>query len=113
MTNQNKEKKKTVEIPECVENLRLLNKGKLLDQLSEKMRNVLIACKEHMKAGTVNLQITFSPEPKSEGAQIFVSAKIDSKAPSATPKKSLFFMDDDGKLVRNDPNQTTFFEEIE
>lgn len=110
MTTDKKEKTKKNQIPDSIKSLGILNKGKLFYQLDDTIRNTLLTCKDLMKPGKLKLTIDFHPEVRSEGAQIFLSARIETNLPKPDTVKSLFFMDDDGKLCRNDPNQTEMFD---
>jgi hypothetical protein len=88
--------------------LSTLNKGHLLRQIDEAVTEVSIKTRNIGKQGKVTLELSFDADPKSEGSQLYVTAKIAAKPPQTTPNSNLFFVGPDGELQREDPNQTKF-----
>ena len=84
--------------------LRHQRKGKMLGDLTDAMRQVVLAVEEHGKPG--KLVLTFTVEPASgEAGALKVTDEITTKLPQTKKPSSLFYMTDDGRLVREDPNQ--------
>jgi hypothetical protein len=78
--------------------------GVTLAELDIELAALVRATKATGKAGTLTLKIKVTPNAKA-------GVKIDDELTVKTPKESLgsayFFTDENGALMRNDPNQTT------
>lgn len=80
--------------------------GRTVDQLSAEFHKLLDAVREHGKKGS--LSITFVVDPPANGvesAPMPIGVESALKAPKAVQPKSLYFLDDDGNPVRDDPRQ--------
>lgn len=91
--------------------LRNQRKGKMLTELSEQMQRVALAAREHGQAARLTLTLTVLPA-STDGTAMSVADEIKIKLPEPKKARSLFFVTDDGCLVRNDPNQTEMKLEI-
>ncbi len=80
-------------------------RGETLSDLAEAMREVAGAVKMTGKAGTVMLKIKI--RPASKGGALVVEDEVKTALPKAETQGSIFFADDKGNLLREDPNQTT------
>lgn len=79
--------------------------GALHDEISEKVQDIAHAVLTTRGTGT--LQITIKIEPAKGNGQVIVTDKIKTKVPEERGG-SYFFVDRDGALVRDDPNQLAF-----
>lgn len=80
--------------------------GRTSEALSDEFHQLLEAVKVHGKKG--QLVITVVIEPPANGvdsAPLPIGVESTVKAPKPTPVKSLYFLDDDGLPVREDPRQ--------
>lgn len=73
------------------------------EELSDALRDLVIAVAEEGKAGSLTFTVKIKPMGKGDGLEI--SADIKSKPPAKTPGVSIFFATPDGALVREDPRQ--------
>lgn len=85
--------------------LRTQRKGAMLTELSEQLQAAALAVREHGKPATVTLTLNLVPA-NNDASALNVRDDIKSKLPEKTKSPSLFFTTDDGRLVREDPNQT-------
>lgn len=81
-----------------------LNDGATASDLDRQLREVVLKARETGKPGSITL--TLSVEPRGADSVIVV-AKITEKMPKAEEPKSIFFVDDEGQLVREHPKQST------
>lgn len=81
--------------------------GKLAQELTDKLDQLVQAVHMTGKAGTLALQITLKPLEKGDGSILTVTDKVAVKLPVESRPPSLFFVDHDGNLSQNDPNQMT------
>lgn len=84
--------------------LRDIRGGQVSDQAAVSIQELVAAVREHGKKGTLTLQITVEPMKNNEAA-LAVSGEVTLKAPKAAPKAAIFFADNDGNLLRDDPRQ--------
>ncbi|MCX4827141.1 hypothetical protein OG746_26895 [Streptomyces sp. NBC_01016] len=80
--------------------------GRTAEELSAEFHQLLDAVKSHGKKG--EMRITLVVEPPANGvdsAPLPIGVESAVKAPKPTPVKSLYFLDDDGNPVREDPRQ--------
>lgn len=77
--------------------------GGLHGELSDALAELVLACDEHRKAGTLTLTIKVAPN--SDGVTVTVTDKLVVKAPEGERGAALFFVDADGNLNRRDPRQ--------
>lgn len=75
--------------------------GRLHAELTAVLADVTDAVKAHNKAGSVTVKIDLKPQ----GNMVVVSDRVTAKLPEGDPDIALYFVDDDGNLVRDDPNQ--------
>lgn len=81
--------------------------GDAADQASEMLADLVRAVGEHEREGTLTLTITVKPKGKDSG-QVEVTAKTTSKLPVREIAPSMFFVTEDGGLVRDNPRQRKF-----
>lgn len=85
--------------------LRELEKGRLADELSEKLPAVVAGVKDTGKAGSLTLNIKIKPYTKGGEDILIVESVVVAKIPQPDRKPSLMYADGDANLVRQDPNQ--------
>jgi hypothetical protein len=83
-----------------------LAKGRTHDELSRALRELTTAVKDTGKPGSLTLRIDIKPHKND--AAVTVSDKVTVKIPDFERLDSIFFVDDDANLVRNDPHQQSF-----
>lgn len=86
--------------------IREARNGSLHAELSEGLADVVQACGEHGKAGSLTLKVTIKPDGSS--TIMFVTDEVKLTMPTADRPRSIFFADAEGNLQRTDPNQLTF-----
>ena len=77
--------------------------GALHDDLSRSLVELVQACVETGKKGSLTLKVIVSPNDDEETLQVVDDVVV--KAPKHTTKPALFFFDKDGNLLRRDPRQ--------
>lgn len=76
--------------------------GRLLNELTKALYDVMDAVRETRKAGGIKLAIKISPTGRDT---VSIDARFDEVIPEHTPEPTTFFVGQDGSLHRNDPNQ--------
>lgn len=90
-----------------------LRKGQALDEVSEKMDELVRAVRETGKAGSLTLNIKVKPAGKGDGTTVLVEDDVKSKPPQHS-REAIFFSTQKGRLTRDNPNQRTLkFEPME
>lgn len=80
--------------------------GRTAEELSAEFHQLLEAVRAHGKKGQLTITITVEPPANGvESAPMPIGVESTVKAPKPTPVKSLYFLDDDGNPVREDPRQ--------
>lgn len=85
-------------------------KGKSHDELSQALRDLVLAVEETGKSGKITYVVTVKPQERVDGA-VIVSDKITCALPELDRPQSLFFATDNGELVRHDPRQLSILDE--
>lgn len=81
-----------------------LRYGSLLDDLTEKMQELVNACNSTGRKGSLTLTINLSP---GKGGEVAITDKIVSKVPELEKGSSIMFITPEGNLQRSDPRQMT------
>jgi hypothetical protein len=84
--------------------LNQLRNGKTQEQLSEKLNEVIQACRDTGQKGAVQLTIIVRPD-KGDSGQYFLRPEIKTKKPEFAPSDTLFWGTPEGNLQRTDPAQ--------
>lgn len=80
--------------------------GRTDEELSTEFHQLLDAVKTHGKKGQMTITIVVEPPANGvDSAPMPIGVESAVKAPKPTPVKSLYFLDDDGQPVRDDPRQ--------
>lgn len=85
-----------------------LGRGTIQRDLMESIREAAAATAATGKAATVTLKIRFAPIAKVQGS-LTSSAIVKKTLPESEPQNNVWFLDEDGDLVRTPPNQATFW----
>lgn len=78
-------------------------RGALHGELSDSLAELVAACREHGKPGS--LTVTIAVEPNKDGQTVNVTDAVKLKLPEADRGAALFFADDHGNLTRQNPAQ--------
>lgn len=81
-------------------------RGRTERELSERLGELVAAVEETGKPGSITYTLHIKPEPKADQAMV-VSDSIKVKCPELARPASIFFADDQHRLVRTDPRQLT------
>lgn len=84
-----------------------LDDGGALEELKLAMRDVTDACLQHDGKGSVTLKLSIEPISKS---QVKITDKVSFTRPSKKKLGNVFYADDQRRLSRDDPGQSTFDE---
>lgn len=80
--------------------------GRTEEELSTEFHTLLDAVRAHGKKGSMTITIVVEPPANGvESAPLPIGVESAVKAPKPTPVKSLYFLDDEGLPVREDPRQ--------
>lgn len=82
-------------------------RGRSERELSQRLRDLVEAVEESGKAGSITYTVTVKPEPRADHAML-VTDSIKVKSPELDRPASIFFADEQYRLVRTDPRQLTF-----
>lgn len=82
--------------------------GATHDEISQQFHDLIAAVAQHGKKGELVIRWVVEPSKQTEGSPMAIAASTSVKAPREEPRKALFFLDDDGNPVRDNPNQLTF-----
>lgn len=80
-------------------------RGRVITDVSEAMRNVTAAVREHSKPGKVVLTMTIYPATKGNESALGFECDVVEKLPRGETFAGLFFADDNNNLVRENPHQ--------
>ncbi|MFL1903126.1 hypothetical protein ACJWDR_29075 [Streptomyces tauricus] len=80
--------------------------GRTEEELSTEFHTLLDAVRAHGKKGSMTITLVVEPPANGvDSAPLPIGIESAVKAPKPTPVKSLYFLDDDGMPVREDPRQ--------
>lgn len=99
----------TIQRGDIFDTLAAIDRGGLVHELTDGVREAVLASVDTLKKSTVTLEIVFDPDSKTEAMR--VSARVKVKTPSPPPRASLFFPTPDGNLSRMDIRQREMFPE--
>lgn len=84
--------------------LRDINAGRLVDELTDAVTDIIAAVRKTGKAGEIRLSLKFKPRGECN-SQIEVVPTIKAIEPEAPRRVAIFFANDDDGLQRDDPRQ--------
>lgn len=80
--------------------------GRVHHAISQDMHDLLQAVAAHGKKGSLVIKIGVEPSKGHvEGDPLSISVETDLKAPKSVPPASIYWVDEQGNPVRNDPRQ--------
>jgi len=79
--------------------------GETVDDLSQQLQDMVAAVAEHQKAASLTIKFLVKPRGRHNGVDLHIEAK--STLPKAEISPSVFFVDADNNLVREDPRLAT------
>lgn len=87
-----------------------LRRGRLANELTEGLHDLIAAALDTGRKGELVLKITVDPKKVNdyETPQIEISDQVVLKRPRRVSNPSIFYISDDGNAVRSDPNQESF-----
>lgn len=83
--------------------LQQARRGGLHTECSDALADLVQACTETGKKGTMTVKLTV--DPRGDGVTVDVTDDVQIKAPKAPAPPSIFYHDDRGGLHRRDPRQ--------
>lgn len=84
--------------------LRDLGRGAVIDEAAVMLQDIVKAVRERGKKGRLTLTVEVAPM-KGDAAALVVSAQATAKPPAGEPTSAVFFADEPGNLLREDPRQ--------
>lgn len=84
--------------------LRDLGRGAVIDEAAVMLQDLVRAVRGYGKKGSFTLKVEVAPM-KGDSEALLVHAKADSRPPSGEAVSAVFFADDHGNLLRDDPRQ--------
>ena len=84
-----------------------IDNGATVAEFVAALHAVNAAVRDVGKGGEVTLTISVSPASKGNTDVVMVKSKVKAKLPEASRRQTVFYLDDDNQLVRNDPKQQT------
>jgi hypothetical protein len=82
-----------------------IDNGATVAEFAAALHSLNTAVREVGKAGEVSLTISVTPASKGNTDVVMVRTKVKAKLPEATRRQTVFYLDDENELVRNDPKQ--------
>lgn len=79
-----------------------IERGQFVCDATDRLDELIAAVREHGKGGTITIELTVAANADNS---VFVSANLKLKKPERSRGKSVFFVAEDGSLIRNDPRQ--------
>lgn len=86
--------------------------GKTEAELTDGLRDLVQRVIDTGKKGSISLTVQCEPM-KEDPSMIVVKDEIKLKLPEHDRKASLYWTDEQGNLLRNDPNQMSIFDQVE
>ncbi len=114
---QVKETKDIRDVADVVSTLIVLDRGRFIVDAGREFQQLTDAIVETNKPGTLTITIEVSPSGWKEGTarptQFDLKPKVKIKKPQHEAGKTIFFVTDDNRLTREDPDQEQMFAEQE
>lgn len=84
--------------------LRDLGRGAVIDEAAVMLQDLVRAVRDYGKKGSLTLTVEIAPM-KGDNEALLVHVKANAKPPSGEPVSGVFFSDQHGNLLRDDPRQ--------
>ena len=88
-----------------------IDRGRVSDEATRALAEVVAAVRQHEKAGSVTVKIEVKPR-KGDSGTVEVKAAASAKVPGPD-HAGVFFVDEGGQLTRDDPQMTAMFTRTE
>lgn len=82
-----------------------LEGGKFHTQLSQAMHALNLAVRDNGKKGAIQITLSLEPISKTDSETLKVTPTLVTKTPKPEPKSTIFFVNGDGNLTRDQPGQ--------
>lgn len=99
---------------EFLSTLAELKNGRVIHQANDTMQRLLSAVQKHGGKGKLGLELTLSPRIDSDTGRVIevdIAYSIKVAEPQPNHGTTMFYVDKEGKLTRQDPRQAEMFEE--
>jgi len=99
---------------EFLSTLAELKNGRVIHQANDTMQRLLSAVQKHGGKGKLGLELTLSPRIDSDTGRVIevdIAYSIKVAEPQPNHGTTMFYVDKEGKLTRQDPRQSEMFEE--
>lgn len=93
-----------------LEFMQSFRRGELLREADDRMAEVLAAIQETGNGGEVTIKLPFKVN---KAGQIECVPQVSAKKPRREMGTGIFFLSDDARLTRRDPNQADWLDEVE
>ena len=93
-----------------LEFMQSFRRGELLREADDRMQEVLAAIQETGNSGEVTLKLPFKVN---KAGQIECVPQVTAKKPKRELGADIYFLNDDARLTRRDPNQQDWLDDIE
>jgi len=84
-----------------------IDNGATVAEFAAALAALNAAVRDVGKGGEITLTISVTPASKGNTDVVMVRSKVKAKLPEASRRQTVFYLDDDNQLVRNDPKQQT------
>jgi translation elongation factor P/translation initiation factor 5A len=84
-----------------------IDNGATVNEFAAALHALNTSVREVGKGGEVTLTISVTPASKGNTDVVMVKSKVKAKLPEASRRQTVFYLDDNNQLVRNDPQQQT------
>jgi hypothetical protein len=84
-----------------------IDNGATVAEFAAALAALNAAVRDVGKGGEVSLTISVTPASKGNTDVVMVRSKVKAKVPEATRRQTVFYLDEENQLVRNDPKQQT------
>lgn len=99
---------------EFLSTLAELKNGRVIHQANDTMQRLLSAVQKHGGKGKLGLELVLSPRIDSDSGRVVevdIAYSIKVAEPQPNHGTTMFYVDKEGKLTRQDPRQSEMFEE--
>lgn len=82
-------------------------KGRFMSDLSEHLQTAILAVREHVAPVTLTITVKIEPATDGDAACLKIADKVNLKLPDPRKSSTIFYSNDDGALLRENPEQQT------
>ena len=90
---------------DALELVKSLNRGDVAFEMSQKLAEVVRSVMELGKPGALKLSLKISPNREMGKSAAVITADVDAVLPKADKKTDVRFATEDGRLIKDDPDQ--------